>query len=100
MTNHTKHFIIVDDDQFSNFLSKMVLAKLLGDAEVKDFVNPELALEYIKTDFDPKQREEKTILLIDINMPTLTGWEFLDEFKTFAEPLKNQFNIFMLSSSI
>ena len=100
MTNQTKHFIIVDDDQFSNFLSKMVLAKLLGDAEVKDFVNPELALEYIKTDFNPKQREEKTILLIDINMPTLTGWEFLDEFKTFAEPLKNQFNIFMLSSSI
>jgi CheY-like chemotaxis protein len=33
-------------------------------------------------------------------MPTLTGWEFLEVFKTLPEPIKNQFNIYMLSSSI
>ena len=33
-------------------------------------------------------------------MPTMSGWEFLDEFLKFNEGVRNQFNIYMLSSSI
>lgn len=99
MTKSTKRFLIVDDDASTNFLSKMALRKSLGEVDVKDFVVPENALEYIATEFKNKQ-EEKTTLFLDINMPTLTGWEFLDKFKTFTEPIKNQFIIYILSSSI
>ena len=100
MTNSAKRFLIVDDDPLNNIVSKMVLKKSFGEVVVKDFIIPELALEHIETEFEHKQFEEKTTLLLDINMPSITGWEFLDIFKTFAEPVKNQFNIYILSSSV
>lgn len=100
MTNLAKRFILVDDDPFSNLLAKMVLKKSLGEVEVKDFTIPELALEYIQTEYEAKQSEEQTTLFLDINMPSLTGWEFIDKFETFTESIKAQFKIYMLSSSV
>ncbi|MGZ5242560.1 MAG: response regulator [Bacteroidia bacterium] len=100
MANLTRRFIIVDDDPQNNFLSRMILRKSLEEVEVKDFLVPEEALEYIKTEFDHKPGDESIALFLDINMPSMTGWEFLEEFKTFPESIKQQFNIYMLSSSI
>ena len=100
MVKLPKQFLIVDDDILSNFLSKKALEKSLGDVDVRAFIVPELALSYLETEFEPKQLQEKTILLLDINMPTLTGWEFIDKFNTLRESIKNKFNIYMLSSSI
>lgn len=100
MTNLAKRFILVDDDPFSNLLARMVLKKSLGEVEVKDFAIPELALEYIHTEFEANHSEERTTLFLDINMPTLTGWEFIEKFETFTESIKAQFNIYMLSSSV
>ncbi len=100
MTKSAKRILIVDDDPHNNLLSKVVLRKSLGEVEIRDFVVPEEALEYIETEFTRNQVLEKITLFLDINMPTLTGWEFLDKFKAFTEPVKNQFNIYMLSSSV
>jgi len=100
MTKSIKRFLLVDDDPLNNYLSKVVLEMSLGAVEIKDFVNPELALNYIEHEFEYKPLEEKTILFLDINMPTLSGWEFLDKFNKLEEAIKNQFSIYMLSSSI
>lgn len=100
MTNLTKRFILVDDDPLTNSLTKKIIERNLGEVDVKDFDIPELALEYIENEFRNGQYTEKTVLFLDINMPTLTGWEFLDRYETFATPLKDQFNIYILSSSI
>ncbi len=100
MPNLSKLFILVDDDPLTNLLTKKVIEKNLEGAEVKDFDAPEFALEYIQTEFGHKQLEEKVTLFLDLNMPTLTGWEFLDKYETFAASIKNQFNIYILSSSI
>ncbi len=79
MINEAKRFILVDDDPLTNLLTKKIIERNLGEVEVKDFDIPELALEYIETEFDNKQSNGKTVLFLDINMPTLTGWEFLDK---------------------
>ena len=100
MTKSTKQFIIVDDDPFSNFLSKTVLLKSFGEVAVKDFLVPEEALDYIKEEYEYSSREEKIVLFLDLNMPTITGWEFLELFKTFSPSVRSQFRIYILSSSI
>lgn len=99
MSKQTNRFLIVDDDPQNNILSKMALRKSLGEIEVKAFVIPEVALEYIESEYK-NIPHDKTILFLDINMPTLSGWEFLDKFETFAEEIKKQFNIYILSSSV
>lgn len=100
MADFLKRFILVDDDPLTNLLAKKILEKNLGEVEVRDFLIPELALEYIETEFENKVLEGKTTLFLDINMPSLTGWEFLDKFEKFTDAIKNQFNIYMLSSSV
>jgi len=100
MTKTERLFILVDDDPLNNLLSKLALQKTLGDVKIKDFITPELALEYIETEFAHNQLEEKTTLFIDINMPTQTGWEFLDRLHSLSESIKNQLNVYMLSSSV
>lgn len=93
-------FLIIDDDKTTNFLTKMTIKKSFGEAEIVEFTDPEEALEYIETQFVKEPHTRKTILFLDINMPILTGWEFLEKFEIFAETIKMQFNIYILSSSI
>jgi CheY-like chemotaxis protein len=100
MTKIKKRFIIIDDDNISNLLTKMVLQKAFKGAEVIVFTVPEEGLTFIKSDSNSIHNYEKTILLLDINMPTLTGWEFLEEFKLFNKTIKKHFQIYIHSSSI
>ena len=100
MTNQIKRFIIVDDDPQNNFLAKMILKKSLGEVEIKDFLVPEEALEFIRTEFGHQTNNEITTIFLDINMPTLTGWEFLIEFNAFTVEIKNQIKIYMISSTV
>lgn len=100
MTLKTKRFLIVDDDPINNFLTKTVLKKLFEDICVNDFTVPEDGLEFIKSAANHNTNAEKTILFLDINMPTLTGWQFLEAFNLLDESIRNQYNIYILSSSI
>src|SRR3982751_6711155 len=97
MTGTQRQFLIVDDDPQNNFLSRMALRKSLGEVQVTDFIVPEEGLEYIR---NHSHADGKTILLLDINMPGMSGWEFLEKFKTLEENIKNQYEIYILSSSV
>ena len=66
--------------------------------EIKTFEVPEEALAFIQNEYSTKSAP--TVLFLDINMPTLTGWEFLEEYEKFSEEVKSQINIYILSSSV
>jgi CheY-like chemotaxis protein len=92
------HFIVVDDDGINNVTCRRVIINTLADAYVQTFTDPEIALEYLGT-MRPKLPDGEIILFLDINMPNLTGWDFLDAFERFDPDLKARFKIYMLSSS-
>ncbi|TXD85222.1 response regulator [Subsaximicrobium wynnwilliamsii] len=100
MTQTTKRFLLVDDDPLNNYLTKMVLKKSFEGAQVKDFSIPEDGLGFIGSAPNQHPSDEKTILFLDINMPTLSGWEFLAAFDRFDASIKAQYNIYILSSSV
>jgi CheY-like chemotaxis protein len=96
--NSSLKYIIVDDDPFNNMLCNMTLKKTLGEVDTKIFTAPEEGLLFIKNNFDINS--EHTVLFLDINMPTLTGWDFLDQYEDFSEEVKMQISIYLVSSSI
>jgi response regulator RpfG family c-di-GMP phosphodiesterase len=96
MTN--RKYIIVDDDPFNNILSNLALEAAFGAVDIKTFSRPEEGLAYIAGHYP--ERPEPTILFLDINMPTLTAWEFLEEFEKFSTKVKEQFQVYILSSSV
>jgi CheY-like chemotaxis protein len=97
MTNTLK-FIIVDDDLFSNMITKKIIKTAFGQTDVTMFNVPEDGLAYISG--QPQDSFGSTVLLLDINMPTINGWEFLDHFEKFGHEIKPPISIYMFSSSI
>ena len=93
-------YLIVDDDKANNMLCKMILKKTFSEAEILTYDCPREALNYINSQYLISSDNFKTVLFLDINMPDITGWEFLDIFKDFDENIRSFFTIYMLSSSV
>lgn len=96
--NQPYEFIVVDDDAISNMISQLTIRRTWKDAPVHLFTEPEKALAYIEG--SGADGGLYIAMFLDINMPTLTGWEFLDELSKMPVLAKNTFKIFILSSSI
>ena len=96
--NTNLKFIIVDDDPFNNRICSMIIKGTLGEADIQSFTLPEEALSFIQNEYSGML--VPVILFLDINMPTLTGWEFLEKYENFNEKIKEKITIYILSSSI
>jgi CheY-like chemotaxis protein len=94
-----RNFIVIDDDPINNRICEKVINYVFPEAEVQTFTDPETAIAYIKALYSGTTERQATLFL-DINMPTLSGWEFLEVFEGFDAQLKERFKIFMLSSSV
>lgn len=97
MTNF-KQIILIDDDYATNFYHEIVVTDSGKVEEQKFFSSTVEALEYFK------DQEKKTdpvlpeIIFLDINLPEMTGWEFLEEFKDLD--LTPMPTVIMLSTSM
>jgi CheY-like chemotaxis protein len=91
-------FIIIDNDTVNNLLCDLAIKDAVADARILDFTDPLKAFEYMGA--YNESNGSMNIVLLDINMPTWTGWDFVDHFEKLDEKIKNRFKIYMLSSSI
>ena len=91
-------FIIVDNDPVNNLLCALTIKDVAREAEIQTFNFPVRAFEYINTEYS--DAENPTVLLLDINMPIWSGWDFLDNFEMLEEKIKRQIKIYIISSSI
>ena len=92
-------FILIDDDPMNNLISKLTIEMTLGQTDIRAFVNPEDALDYFQNEFANLQ-DTSALLLLDINMPTKSGWEFLEMFDNLSFEIKDRVRICILSTSI
>ncbi|MGX7668897.1 response regulator [Flavobacterium pedocola] len=99
MIQDYKHFIVIDDDPINNLLCSKNIKKSVEDANVITFTEGQTGLNYIIANFS-EPNTGNTILFLDINMPTMTGWEFMEEFEKVGSAIKDQVFIYILSSSI
>ncbi|BDD01493.1 response regulator [Persicobacter psychrovividus] len=86
-----KSIFLIDDDPFQHKINARILSKNLTDIDIKTFLDPMDALQAFKV-------EAPDLMLLDINMPEMNGWQFLDHLLELPHPKKTR--IFMLSSSI
>jgi len=90
---------VIDDDMIYQFAVKLNLKQLHLADSVMCFSNGELAKMYMMENSQIPEALPDVILL-DINMPIMDGWDFLEWFKEFKEKLAKAIPIFMVSSSI
>ena len=89
---------IVDDDKIFHFIIKKLLANNNIDVTPSFFENGFDAIEELKSKLNDGENPPDLILL-DINMPILDGWQFLEEFKLLKKKLNKEIIIYIISSS-
>lgn len=85
---------LVDDDPINNLINRRILGKTGISHRIQEFLGGEDALEKISE----VELDQKLLILLDINMPVLNGWEFLNKYLELF-PHRND-KIVILSSSI
>ncbi len=91
---HFDAIFLVDDDPINNLINKRLLGKVGISNEIIEFLEAEDALSKIQTEHS----ERNILIFLDINMPVLNGWEFLEKYiESFPD---RHDKIVILSSSI
>lgn len=93
----SKKVAIVDDDDIFQFTTKIKFEKLGLVEDVMIFNDGKEAIQFIQSG-DKEDMPE--ILLLDINMPIVDGWDFLELFEKVPKEKQQMMEILMLSSSI
>ncbi len=93
-------FIIIDDDEFNNRICTVTIEKMAEDADIKTFMDPLEGFVHIATEYAKPGNTETAILFLDINMPVMNGWEFLDRFEELDPSVKSRIKVHILSSSV
>lgn len=88
--------LLVDDDNINNFLSEEIIAGANITKEVVLLTDGQQALNYLNG-LEKAQESQKLLILLDLNMPVMDGFEFLEEFN--PENLKAELEIIILTSS-
>lgn len=93
-----KSVFVVDDDKIVHFIVKKLLSANFPNLNTSFFENGHDAL----VDFKDKLNDSESIpdlILLDLNMPVLDGWQFLEEFKLLKDTLTKKVTIYIISSS-
>ena len=95
--NNDDTVFIIDDDVIFVFVLKKMFSKIGCDFPINNVKNGYEGLEYLKNLYENNLAFPK-IIFLDINMPMLDGWQFLDEVENTI--YKTQLSIYLVSSTI
>lgn len=91
--------LLIDDSDVDNFINKVIISKEECISKITVKTSGVDALEYLNSILDnPKAYPD--MIFLDIKMPRMNGFEFLDHYMKLPETLKEHCKIFILSSSL
>ncbi|ADY53882.1 response regulator receiver [Pseudopedobacter saltans DSM 12145] len=92
----TLAFIVVDDRELDCFIAEKLIDKIDNSLSVKSFYEAHSCLKHI----DNIESHSNTIILLDIMMPVMTGFDFLDAFEQLDEEKKQWYRIVPITTSL
>ena len=91
-------FIVIDDSELDCFVARKIIEHTDKSLQVKSYTNGRDVIDKIRADFD-KRDMPLTIILLDLRMPVMNGFQFVDAFEKLPLDIKKKYQIHILSSS-
>jgi two-component system, chemotaxis family, chemotaxis protein CheY len=89
------NILIIDDDKIYQLLCKQIIRNAHVTRHVESCLSAEEGLDLLK-----RGKNLPELIFLDINMPGMNGWDFLEAFKKLDAHIRNKVKIVMLSSSV
>ncbi|MCW3124047.1 MAG: cheB 1 [Flavipsychrobacter sp.] len=94
-----KKVLVVDDNQVDRYIAEIVMSKYAFAEQIVCLESAPDALEYlIALESTPEELPE--LIFLDINMPFMSGFDFLNEYESLSEAIKKKCIIMMLTTSL
>lgn len=94
MTATLERILLVDDDMDTNMIVEHIIKKNKLADHIEITMNGEEALKYLKNNPAP------SMILLDINMPKVNGWEFLEQYNKMDPNFRKSIVIVMVTASL
>lgn len=91
----TRTLLIIDDDPLFRIIARRQINHLFPEMEIMEFEHGKAACEFLKSN---RLETNKAKVFLDINMPVMNGWEFLDACR--AQVKKPVMDIYIITSSV
>jgi CheY-like chemotaxis protein len=98
-----QEIMVVDDDPIVRTVATKILKGIDFNGTISSFENGRLAIDEIQRRIAGKKsipNNDRTLLLLDINMPIMDAWGFLDIFSSLDQKVKEHFYVVIITSSI
>ena len=86
--------LLIEDDPIFTFLLQKAIHKANIEGQITTFDNGLNAIEYLKKEY---QKDTNYILFLDLNMPVMNGWQFMEAFNLLAD--SSNCMVFIVTSS-
>ncbi len=91
--------ILIDDDHIIRYGFNRLMREFFASQKILTFQHGGEGLDYL-TGLDFTNFNTKILILLDLNMPLIDGWSFLENFKEKLALIKDNITIYILSSTI
>jgi CheY-like chemotaxis protein len=91
---------VIDDAKLDSIIIKLSIQKIHHDAEVKLISSGREAIDGLVKLAGIEARELPNMLFLDLEMPGMSGWEFLEQFKALNIESLRRIQVYIVSGTI
>ncbi len=98
-----KSIWVIDDDGIYQIIANKIIERSELFLTVNSFINGKLAIDALRTivrNTTDNNERIPDIILLDINMPIMDGWEFMEKMSLLKSTLNKNIIVYIVSSSI